>query len=561
MKYFLGQAGGNEISTSTTRRDLLKAGAGLAVAISGAAPAVAAPAVAQTAINLPRAPNLIVLMTDQERHHMHWPQGWVEANLPGLQRLKRHGLYFNRAYTAVTQCSPSRALMQTGRFAPVNRVTQTLLWPGLVHQDRQPNIATLLKEKVGYEVVWKGKWHLSWAANAAVGNGGVDFTAADIAAMEKNWGWSGWNPPDAGNALLALMPAEFGIYDGLATLGGANPNNDGRYIEGVTPGARGQTPGFGESLVDFLKNRARKLGKPFCLFISLVNPHDVWAYPSAWQKAGYRREDFANLDIELPPNYADNLLTKPAVQRAARDAYDMLSPLASDAARREYVRFYAYLNKLVDGHVVTVLNTLEETGLMENTIILRLADHGEGGLSHGMREKAYTVYEEMLHIPLIVYNPKLFPEPLETDAFYDHLDLLPTLLDLAGVERPESYALGKSIVPVIRDPAKSVHSFTTFSYDDLMILPPSFPGGHIRAVREGDWTYAVYFGLDGSGLDYELYNIKSDPGQLDNLLYQRPAPADVKKEWRRLHQLLTARLVEVANLPDTFSWPIEPVGA
>lgn len=73
---------------------------------------------------------------------MHWPKGWAEKNLPGLQRLKRHGLYFNRAYTAVTQCSPSRALMmQTGRFAPVNRVTQTLLWPGLVHQEppaRQP---------------------------------------------------------------------------------------------------------------------------------------------------------------------------------------------------------------------------------------------------------------------------------------------------------------------------------------------------------------------------------------------------------------------------------------
>jgi arylsulfatase A-like enzyme len=185
---------------STTRRDLLKAGAGLTAAISGAASAVPAPAVAQTAINLPRTPNLIVLMTDQERHHMHWPRGWAEANLPGLQRIKRHGLYFNRAYTAVTQCSPSRALMQTGRFAPVNRVTQTLLWPGLVHQDRQPNIASLLKEKAGYEVVWKGKWHLSWAANATIGNGGVDFTAADIEAMEKNWGWSGWNPPDAGNA-------------------------------------------------------------------------------------------------------------------------------------------------------------------------------------------------------------------------------------------------------------------------------------------------------------------------------------------------------------------------
>ena len=54
------------------------------------------------------------------------------------------------------------------------------------------------------------------------------------------------------------MPSEFGPYDGLATLGGGDPNNDGRYIEGVTPGARGQTLGFGESLVDFLKNRASK---------------------------------------------------------------------------------------------------------------------------------------------------------------------------------------------------------------------------------------------------------------------------------------------------------------
>jgi hypothetical protein len=103
MRHSFDRAGGYDISASTTRRDLLKAGASFAAAISGATPAVAAPALAQTAVNLPRAPNLIVLTTDQERHHMHWPKGWAEANLPGLQRLKRHGLYFNRAYTAVTQ--------------------------------------------------------------------------------------------------------------------------------------------------------------------------------------------------------------------------------------------------------------------------------------------------------------------------------------------------------------------------------------------------------------------------------------------------------------------------
>ncbi len=550
-------------ASSTTRRNLLRMGAGLAAA-SGLSRGVAAPAVARDPINVPRAPNIIVLMTDQERHHVHWPQGFAEKNLPSLQRLKRHGLYFRRAYTAACQCSPSRGLMLTGRFAPVNRVTQTFLWPGLPHQDRQPNIASLLKENAGYDVVWKGKWHLSYAANAAVGNGGEDWGPADIGAMEKNWGWAGWNPPDAGNAIQEWQGTPFGKFDGLRTLGGGLPDNDGRFVNGTNADARGQTAGVGgESVVEFLKNRARKLDKPFCMFISLVNPHDVgfypgnWMKPSAWAQAGYRREDFADLGIKLPDNYADDLSTKPKIQKRARDAYNKFAPLNGARAREDYVNFYAYLHTVVDKHITTVLDTLEETGLMNDTIILRLADHGEGGLSHGMREKAYTVYEEMIHIPLIVHNPKLYPEPLETDAFYDHLDLLPTILDLSGVADAESYGLGKSIVPIMRDPSQTVQDHTIFSFDDRFFLPAGEPGGHIRAIREGDWTYAVYFGLDGSGLEYEMYNIKNDPGEMRNLLYGKPT-REVRQEWARLHKMLTDRLVVSANLPDDFGWPLQP---
>jgi hypothetical protein len=132
-----GRGGASPPAGATTRRNLLQMGAGLA-AISGAPRGLGAPAVAAESISVPKAPNIIVLMTDQERHHVHWPQGWVEKNLPSLQRLKRHGLYFKRAYTAACQCSPSRGLMVTGRFAPVNRVTQTILWPGLPYKDRQP---------------------------------------------------------------------------------------------------------------------------------------------------------------------------------------------------------------------------------------------------------------------------------------------------------------------------------------------------------------------------------------------------------------------------------------
>jgi arylsulfatase A-like enzyme len=549
-------------AAATTRRGLLQAG--LAVAALGGTSALGAPALAAQGPRIPNAPNIIVLMTDQERHHVHWPAGWTEQHLPSLQRLKRNGLYFKRAYTAACQCSPSRAVMMTGRFSPLNRVTQTILWPGLAHQDRVPNIASLLRDKAGYEVVWKGKWHLSYAANAAPGNGGEDWGPEDIAAMAANYGWTGWNPPDAGNAIQQWQGTSFGKFNGLTTLGGAIPNNDGRFVRGHDPEDQGQTAGVGgESVIDFLRQRAVKRDRPFCLFVSLVNPHDIgvfpgsWMHPVAWEQGGYRREHFANLGIKLPPNYDDDLSTKPAVQKAARDSYEKFAPLEGPGAREDYINFYAYLHKVVDKHLTAVLDTLEETKLLDDTIILRFADHGEGGLSHGMREKAYTVYEEMIHIPLIVHNRKLYPEPLETDAFWDHLNLLPTILDLAGVPDANSYGLGKSIVPVMTDRLRSVRNETIFSYDDRFFLPANIPGGHIRAIREGDWTYAVYFGLDGSGIDYELYNVKSDPGQMKNLAYGAP-PMDVRKEWGRLHRLLTTRFIEAGNLPDDFDWPLQP---
>ena len=233
-------------ANSITRRRLLQigAGTGLAAVIAGSAGRAAGSRETHD-VATPAGRHRRARVAEGAQHHCADDRsgtpshalaaGWAEKNLPGLQRLKRHGLYFNRAYTAASQCSPSRALMMTGRFAPVNRVTRTFLWPGLVHQNRQPNIASLLKDKAGYEVVWKGKWHLSYAANAAPGNGGEDWTAADIAVMEENYGWSGWNPPDAGNAIEKWQPTEFGKFDGLATLGGGDPDNDGRYVNGAQP--------------------------------------------------------------------------------------------------------------------------------------------------------------------------------------------------------------------------------------------------------------------------------------------------------------------------------------
>ena len=125
------------------------------------------------------------------------------------------------------------------------------------------------------------------------GLGGEEWTAADIANMESQYGLAEWNPPDAGNAIQERQPSMFGFFDGLTTLGGGTPNNDGRYVSGVTPGASGQTPGVGgESVLDFI-SRASVLGRPFCLFVSLVNPHDIGFFPDGWKDGGYRRSCFA----------------------------------------------------------------------------------------------------------------------------------------------------------------------------------------------------------------------------------------------------------------------------
>ncbi len=542
-----------------TRRNFLQAAGGLAGSLY-TQPEARADRPPKSSAGLPRQPNIIVLMTDQERYHTHWPGGWVEANLPAFKRLQRHGLTFHRAYTAASECSPSRAALMTGQFAPANRVARTFLWPGLPELRQRANIGSLLRDHAGYHVVWKGKWHLSFPQNANPGSGGDDWTAADIAEFERRYGLAEWNPPDAGNAIQPNQPSVFGNFNGLATLGGGRPNNDGRYVDGVTPGATGQTQGVGgESVLQFLA-RAGNLDRPFCLFVSLVNPHDIGFFPDGWKEGGYRREDFASLGVELPPNFNDDLSTKPAIQQKARAALNLKAPLKTASEQRDYVNFYAYLHKIVDRHIMTILDALDAQGLTERTIIVRLADHGELGLSHGMREKSYSAYEEMIHIPLVVSNPILFPEPRETQAFYSHLDLLPTLMELAGAPQLAAHALGRSMGPVLRDPSASVQESILFSYDDVFGLPVGAAGANLRALREGDWTYAVYFGVDGAGLDYELYDLGADPLQMRNLLYGSPTP-DTRAEWARLHSLLTQKLIEAGNLPTAFPWPMAPAAA
>jgi choline-sulfatase len=299
--------------------------------------------------------------------------------------------------------------------------------------------------------------------------------------------------------------------------------------------------------------------------VALVNPHDIGFFPPTWQQAGYRYADFTNLGIDLPSNFADPLDMKPKVQAWFRGGFDGYEPLATSQAQRDYVNFYAYLHTVVERDITAVLDALDQRGLTDDTVVFRFADHGEMGLSHGLRQKVFSGYEETIHVPLCVSNPRLFPTPVETDAFASLVDLMPTLAGIAGVPPAELArygAAGVDLAPVLADPRARVQDSVLFSCDDggsfeQMFGPmPAGTAQSLRCLREGDWMYAVCFSLDGSSLEYELYNLADDPDELRNLAFepsQRGSELDAERQ--RLHRRLTERLIAANALPAGFAWP------
>ena len=263
-----------------------------------------------------------------------------------------------------------------------------------------------------------------------------------------------------------------------------------------------------------------KLPEPFCLVVSLVNPHDVLGYPASYEEGGYSRDEFRDLGVELPPTVDENLSGKPAVHALTRmgmAAY--MGALRTREQQLDYVNFYAYLHQKIDEKIGRVMAALGDPGdpgsLRSRTVIARCADHGEMGLSHGgLRQKTFNVYEETVNIPLVISNPVLFPAPVETDSLASLVDVLPTLLTLSGDSAPAdaSELQGRDLTPILAEaagsaerervaaspvdlgpvldhpaPAPSVQDSVHFTYDDHQAgtATREAPGqpNRIRAIR------------------------------------------------------------------------------
>jgi choline-sulfatase len=555
-----------------------------------------------SAAHEPRRPNLVLLITDQQRAPMHWPDepGWVEALTPNDAELRRTGLSFAQACTATSMCSPSRASFLTGTYPSRHGVTLTLtsgeLKPnprhlpavirevgrlatsGDVPRDRlaraflrgllrvgphsgaepelsaeTPTLGKRLRE-AAYTVVYKGKWHLT-----APLAGGHEWGRVDAERIERDFGFGGWEPPDAGEN---VEPSHFG--GGTAGLSGMGWDED--YIRQVE---------------SFLGDE--QLPEPFCIIVSLVNPHDVLGYPDSFRDGGYERGEFADLGVMLPPTINESLAEKPSVHSLMKlGQVSYIGPLNTSQMQLDYVNFYAHLQRLVDHKIGRLLAALGDAGdprsLRARTIITRISDHGEMGLSHGgLRQKMFNAYEETIRVPLVVSNPLLFPRGAQTDTPASLVDLVPTLLGMARV-RADGTLDGASLCGVLAHhaaadpqavraagvdlggvldlpPTESGREHVLFTYDDHQAATDQqeAPGqpNRIRCVRTGRWKYAIYIDPNSRvAPEHELYDLDADPHEGRNLVEKdtgRARAAAVERELRRLRDALASECLRTAT--------------
>ena len=247
------------------------------------------------------------------------------------------------------------------------------------------------------------------------------------------------------------------------------------------------------------------------MIISLVNPHDVLAYPRNFTAGGYS-EEWLGGGIGLPATVDEDLSDKPRAQEAFRKIFDLSGKLRTPQQKRNYLNFYGNLMKASDDYLVNVLAALDSvttssgTTLYDDTLVIRTADHGEMGLAHGgLRQKNFNFYEEAIRVPLVYSNPQLFKKPRRSSALVSHVDFLPTLASLfAAPQSARSAWQGRDYSRLVRrSSAAPVQDYIVFTYDDFQAGqadgPYVPPPQHIVSIRETRWKLAQYYDPDGGG--------------------------------------------------------------
>jgi len=499
---------------------------------------------------IPSGHNILFVFTDQERYFPRWPRG---LDLPGHERLEATGIRFEQHHIGATMCTSSRAIMMTGLQTAVNGMSENLDVPWVA--DLSTDVPTLghMLRGAGYYAAYKGKWHLT-------------------RAFDQQF------PPDR---LFTREMEAYGFSDYVS------PGD----LVGHTLGGYSFDHLIAGSAISWLRRVGRPLsdeGRPWALTVSLVNPHDVMYFNT--DAPGERVQDTGRLLSQAAPtphheSYAatwdlpiPTSMSQPFDEPGRRAAHGefarawdyVLGHVPAEEPRwRRFNDFYVNSIRAVDAQLGALLAELDALGLAERTIIVFTADHGEAGGAHGLRGKGPFAYKETFHVPLYVVHPDVSGGQ-RCGALTSHIDLVPTLLALAGVDRTRTSELAGRDLPgrdfstsfsapsaaglhAVREAALFTYSGLSSNDSELMAVisraraagrspkaemaasgfrPDLRKRGTLRSVFDGRYTFSRYFAptehhrpttLDElyADNDLELYDRVNDPDERINLAANR----------------------------------------
>ncbi len=422
-------------------------------------------------------PSFVIIMTDTQATNVLGTYGHPELHTPNIDRLAETGVKFTRAYTTCPLCTPARAGIFTGMYPHTAGAWTNNMPLG-------DNVKTMGQrfQDSGYRTAYIGKWHLD--GHDYFGTGGCP----------DGWDDAYWY--DGKRYLSDLTEAEIHLWRrGLSSV-------DELREHAIRPEFT-WAHRISNRAIDFLEKQGRE---PFVLVVSYDEPHHPFTCPPEYA------ERFADYAYPVGPAAFDTLEDKPAHHREWADADQVR--LENGCAHHP---LYFGCNSFVDHEIGQVIDAVhahagDANGHLENTTIIYTSDHGEMLGAHQLRGKGPAMYEEITHIPFIIQQPGGAGAGLTNSTLVSHVDILPTMLELAALDVPPILE-GQSLAPFLagqEDTARAVQ----VGFHRYEIEHDSWGGFQpIRCIVSD--RYKLVVNLLHTD---ELYDLEADHAEMNNLI-------------------------------------------
>lgn len=451
--------------------------------------------------NVSRRPNVLVIMSDDHASYVYGAYGNRRVRTPNLDRLAQSGVRFTHAYANCPMCTPSRQSLITGRLP--HSIGVTRLRTAL--SDDRFTIADLLKEH-GYATGAIGKMHF----NSQLHHGfDLRLDLREHRAYLKD------HPPRSVSEDIAVLPVWRPFKDPASIW------LNGSYLPFRAHDEDMPATWFARQAQDYLRSR---VDKPFCLFVSFYEPHSPFRFPIEYRGT----YDPAALDVPEPGTEDDWQIPK----------------IFRDLTRSEKQHIIAsnYTSvAFLDKNVGLVLDTLNKTGLSENTLVIYLGDHGYNLGHHGRFEK-HCFYEQAVAAPLVMRLPGSSRRGGAVDALVEFIDIFPTIAEFCGAPVPSNVE-GGSLLPLAEatETEGREAAFSEYFYNEEAMVRTKkykFIYSSGKIVRQDGYET----GLPLPGRTRILFDVENDPGETTNLA----ARSEYKDVVARLEREMLRRLEETS---------------